>query len=146
MRSYLSRISRLCAFSLLCGVLIGCAAKKGVESATSSHSVSIVRDTLRDSVYIINNVHERDSIVMYMRGDTVYKDRWKILTEYQDRWRDRWRTEIQHDTIIKTDSVRVTVEKRLTRWQQVRIWGGNIMFVLILGAALVIALKCLRLI
>ena len=61
-----------------------------------SELFSIVRsvDTVvvRDSVF----VSER------LRGDTVY------LTRVE--WRDRWRTRIVHDTVVKTDSITQVIE------------------------------------
>ena len=61
-----------------------------------SELFSIVRsvDTIvmRDSVF----VSER------LRGDTVY------LTRVE--WRDRWRTRIVHDTVVKTDSITQVIE------------------------------------
>lgn len=138
---------------LLLGALIaislmtaGCATKKAVEHTQQSQITSIVRDTVRDSVYINNNVYRHDSVIIYTKGDTVFKDRWKILTEYQDRWRDRWRTEIVHDTIVRIDSLTVTKEKQLTRWQSIQIWGGRVFFVIMLGIAAIIALKMTKVI
>ena len=61
-----------------------------VASAASMASTTIhTRDTifLRDSIFI----SERQ------RGDTVYLTR----TEF----RDRWRTHLVHDTVVKTDSI-----------------------------------------
>ena len=54
--------------------------------------------------------HAVDTVVIYdsvfirelQKGDTIFRDR----TEY----RDRWRTQIIHDTIIKTDSIVRVIE------------------------------------
>ena len=63
---------------------------------TDRHQIHILQraDTIvvRDSVF----VSERQ------RGDTVYLTR----TEY----RDRWRTQIVHDTIVRTDSIVQVIE------------------------------------
>ena len=59
------------------------------ESHISQHVDTVV---VRDSVF----VSERQ------RGDTVYLTR----TEY----RDRWRTQIVHDTIVRTDSIVQVIE------------------------------------
>lgn len=63
--------------------------------------------TQRDSIFV------KDSIYMWMQGDTIYKE--KISVIYKDRWRDRYLC----DTVIKTDSVRVPypVERQLTKWE-----------------------------
>lgn len=81
--------------------------------------VSIQRDTLyqerRDSVV----VHDRDSIFIREKGDTIY--------QYIERW--RYRDRVVHDTIVRTkvDSVAVErekmvkVEKPLSWWQRVKL-------------------------
>lgn len=63
--------------------------------------------TQRDSIFV------KDSIYMWMQGDTIYKEKFSVI--YKDRWRDRYLC----DTIIKTDSVRVPypVERQLTKWE-----------------------------
>ena len=71
--------------------------------------------TQRDSIFV------KDSIYMWMKGDTIYKEKFSVI--YKDRWRDRYLC----DTIIKTDSVRVPypVEKQLTKWQQIKLDIGE---------------------
>ena len=64
--------------------------QNGSELFNVVHSVDTV--VVRDSVF----VSERQ------RGDTVYLTR----TEY----RDRWRTQIVHDTIVRTDSIVQVIE------------------------------------
>lgn len=58
---------------------------------------------------------------MWMQGDTIYKEKFSVI--YKDRWRDRYLC----DTIIKTDSVRVPypVEKKLSKWQQIKLDIGE---------------------
>ena len=129
MKSYFRQILILSAFLIVGWQLIGCASKKAVERKESSHVASIVRDTLHDSIYIYNNVHVRDSVIILQQGDTILKEKWKVVTEYQDRWRDRWRTHLVHDTIIKRDSI--YIEKRPSKLQQLRNGIGNIAIVII---------------
>ena len=71
--------------------------------------------TQRDSIFV------KDSIYMWMQGDTIYKEKFSII--YKDKWRDRYLC----DTVIKTDSVRVPypVEKQLTKWQQIKLDIGE---------------------
>ena len=71
--------------------------------------------TQRDSIFV------KDSVYMWMQGDTIYKEKFSVI--YRDRWRDRYLC----DTIIKTDSVRVPypVEKQLTKWQQIKLDIGE---------------------
>ena len=67
-----------------------------------------------------DSVHIRDSIFMYQRGDTIFKDRWH--TEYKDK--------LVMDTafIYKNDSIPVPypVEKQLNKWQQLKMDIGGI--------------------
>jgi len=71
--------------------------------------------TQRDSIFI------KDSIYMWMQGDTIYKEKFSVI--YKDRWRDRYLC----DTVIKKDSVRVPypVEKKLSKWQQIKLDIGE---------------------
>ena len=71
--------------------------------------------TQRDSIFV------KDSVYMWMQGDTIYKEKFSVI--YKDRWRDRYLC----DTVIKTDSVRVPypVEKKLTKWQQIKLDIGE---------------------
>jgi hypothetical protein len=52
----------------------------------------------------VDTVVVRDSVFVreVMKGDTVY------LTRVE--WRDRWRTHIVHDTILRTDSIVQVIE------------------------------------
>ena len=66
-----------------------------VASATSTASASIhTTDTIiiRDSIFLRE----------YVAGDTVFRDR--------IQYRDRWRTHIVHDTVLKTDSIVQVIE------------------------------------
>lgn len=77
--------------------------------------------------YVYQDVHHRDTIVTkdsvyireYVKGDTVYIEKYKDRFVYRDRWRD--------SIIVKRDSVavetlkEVKVEKPLSWSQKVRI-------------------------
>ena len=66
-----------------------------ITSATSTASASIhTTDTIiiRDSIFLRE----------YVAGDTVFRDR--------IQYRDRWRTHIVHDTVLKTDSIVQVIE------------------------------------
>lgn len=90
---FMRYLSSLFLFFLL--VSCKCLSPTTIASAVSMASTTIhTRDTifLRDSIFI----SERQ------RGDTVYLTR----TEY----RDRWRTHLVHDTVVKTDSIVQVIE------------------------------------
>ena len=79
---------------------------------------------LRDSVYI----YER------MKGDTVYLTR----TE----WRERWRTQIVHDTIRNTEYVTQTIESPPQRYVPKFYKTSTILFYLsLLVMAVIIFIK-----
>ena len=59
-----------------------------LSTATHSHDTLIIRD----SIFVRE----------YVAGDTVFRDR--------IQYRDRWRTQIIHDTIIRTDSITQVIE------------------------------------
>ena len=85
------------------------------------------RDSIRyDSIY------QRDSIYTLVKGDTVYQYRYKYLYRYL--------TTNRTDTILKNDSIRVPypVEKKLTRWQTVKMELGGWAIGVILLLAFVI--------
>lgn len=66
-----------------------------------------------------DSTHVHDSIFMYIKGDTVFRDRWH--TEYKDR--------LLLDTtyIERTDSIQVPypVEKKLSKWQAMKMELGG---------------------
>lgn len=79
-----------------------------------------VAHIVTDSVY----VEKHDSVVSYVKGDTVTIEKW--------HWRDRWRDKVSHDTIYKSRVDTVTVVKpvgeateKLTKWQKTRIKIAN---------------------
>jgi hypothetical protein len=77
-------------------------------------------NTVHDSVYL--EVLKHDSVVIEKLGDTVYINKWHTL------YKDRWRENIQIDTLIKTDSIQVPypVERKLTKWEKIKMDAGGI--------------------
>lgn len=84
---------------------------KARESIVVQHDTTVVHH--RDSI------HQRDSIYIreWMKGDTVYIDRWHDRTFYRDRWRDSVQIREVHDTT----TVEKKVERELTAGQKVKI-------------------------
>ena len=78
-------------------LLVSC---KSLSPTTIASAASIASTTIhtRDTIFL------RDSIFLSerQRGDTVYLTR----VEY----RDRWRTHLVHDTVVKTDSIVQVIE------------------------------------
>lgn len=63
----------------------------------------------------IDSVHVVDSVLIYIKGDTMR----------ETRFRDRWREIIVRDTIIRCDTIPkieiVEVEKKQTFWEMVKL-------------------------
>ena len=115
--------------------LVSCRSASCVESVVQEFRSSDVQNfrsvdtvVLRDSVYI----YER------MKGDTVYLTR----TE----WRERWRTQIVHDTIRNTEYITQVIEKppvryvpKFYKWCTVALWA--VLGVLVVVVALKVWLR-----
>lgn len=78
-------------------------------------------DTVRELAVRIDSVMTRDSVAVYIRGDTVF----------MTKWRDRFRYSERVDTVYRSvaDSIRVPqpypVERKLTAWEQTKMdFGG----------------------
>ena len=79
--------------------------------------VDKVKTEYRDVVRI-DSVYNRDTVAMYIAGDTVFKE--------VTKWRERWRLRV--DSFTRVDSVPYAVEvvrevNRLTPWQHRQIVG-----------------------
>lgn len=107
-----TRIYLLFSLLILWG---GCASKK---VGTTDYKVVEIHDTLRLEVERMDSVFVRDSVRIWMQGDTIFRDRWR--TEYRDRWRDKVRDVVREraDTIVQTKVI--YKEKRLTLWERMK--------------------------
>lgn len=93
-----------------------------------------------DSVYIDrfqhDSIYQRDSVFVnrWTAGDTVYQD--KVV------WKYVYRDKVVYDTvaILRSDTVRVPypVERRLTKWEQVRLNVGGWVIALVVITILVV--------
>jgi hypothetical protein len=75
----------------------------------------ITRDSIQlDSVYV------KDSILIRQNSDTVFLDKYRYVYKY--KYIDKV------DTVLRVDSVEVPypVEKKLTRWQQIKMDFGAV--------------------
>ena len=88
----------------------------------------------RDSIRF-DSIYEHDSIFIFLKGDTVYKEKY--------RYRYRYLTINKTDTIIMTDSVQVPypVEKQLSRWQQMKIELGGWAFGMVIISLIVFIIR-----
>lgn len=115
---------------------IGIVACLLLGSCTTTKYIPVVEyhtDTLYQNHVQHDSIHVRDSVYFheYVKGDTVYQEKTRWLTE--------WRERLKIDTVFKakTDSVPVPypVEKKvpaeLSKWQSFRIVLGDIVLFLI---------------
>ena len=110
-------------------VLQSCRCVSGVTSNVESQDVQVLR--------FVDTIYQHDSIFIreIVRGDTVYLTR----TE----WRDRWRTQLVHDTIIHTDSIVRVIEHPPERYVPKFYKGCTIALWAVL--ALAIGYVCIKL-
>ena len=85
----------------------------------------------RDSIQI-DSIYQQDSVYVLVKGDTVYQYKYKYLYKYQYLNRT--------DTVTKIDSVQVPypVEKKLTKWQSLKMELGGWAFGLVIAFILII--------
>lgn len=85
----------------------------------------------RDSIRF-DSIYQRDSVYMFINGDTVYLYKYKYLYRYL--------TINKMDTVIKVDSIQVPypVEKQLSRWQSIKMELGGWAFGIIIVFALIV--------
>lgn len=125
-------------------LILGCSCAKSATNNTvyrdSAHT-SARRDSVNQrqihwqDTRQHDSIFKHDSVLVYIKGDTVIKERWHNLTT------TRWRTTTKTDTIVGdiytfvTDTVKVKyyvnryktkeVEKPASTWQKVRLFFGD---------------------
>lgn len=93
----------------------------------------VMYQTKVDSVIHRDSIIVHDSVTLWKRVDTVYKEKYQVM--YKDRWYDRHHT----DTVIRRDSIRVPypVERSLTRWERWRMklggYAGIAIIIVVMG-------------
>ena len=88
----------------------------------------------RDSIRF-DSIYEHDSIFLFVKGDTVYKEKY--------RYKYRYLTINKTDTVMLTDSVQIPypVEKQLTRWQRMKIELGGWAFGMAIISLIVLIIR-----
>lgn len=125
-------------------LILGCSCAKSATNNTvyrdSAHT-SARRDSVNQrqihwqDTRQHDSVFKHDSVLVYIKGDTIIKERWHNLTT------TRWKTSTKTDTIVGdiytfvTDTVKVKyyvnryktkeVEKPASTWQKVRLFFGD---------------------
>lgn len=125
MNKHKGLLARGAVLVLLLAVCASCSPKI-VERIVVQHDTTTVhhRDTTfrRDSVYIRE----------WMKGDTIYIEKYKDRYIFRDRWRDSVSVREIHDTT----AVEVKVEKPLSWAQKAKIGAFPWLVLAVIGAAL----------
>lgn len=111
----------LALFCLLCG----CRQTQYVPVVTILHDSIYLTQMQRDSILRYDSVYVAD------KGDTVWLEKYKYL--YRDRWRVDTLVSVRTDTV----SVPYPVERKLTRWERVKLEAGG--YAIVVGALAVLA-------
>ena len=110
----------------------GCSPKI-VERIVVQHDTTTVHH--RDTTYHRDSIYIRE----WMKGDTVYVDRFRDRYVFRDRWRDSISVREVHDTT----AVEVKVEKPLSWSQKAKIGAFPWLLLTLIGAVLWIFRKYL---
>lgn len=124
-------------------MLTGCATKR-IETHTDTGTTIIRTDTLRDSIFHTDSIYILDSVFVMAKNDTIIKERWRTQIQYRDRWHDRWHEVATTDTITKVVTEQKVTEKKLSKWQQLQMWLGRILLLLVAGIAAIIAVRLIK--
>ena len=125
-------------------LILGCSCAKTAQNNTVYHDsahTSVRRDSVnhRQSHWKETQQHDsvfkQDSVLVYIKGDTVIKERWHNLTT------TKWKTTTKTDTIVCdkyvffTDTLKVKyyvnryktkeVEKPASTWHKIRLFTGD---------------------
>lgn len=125
-------------------LILGCSCAKTAQNNTVYHDsahTSAIRDSVNQRQIHLqytqqhDSVFMHDSVLVYINGDTVIKERWHNLTT------SRWKTTTKTDTVVVdiykfvNDTVRVKyyvnryktkyVEKPVSTWKKIRLFIGD---------------------
>lgn len=125
-------------------LILGCSCAKSAANNTiyrdSAHTSTRHDSVNQRQIHWQNtrqhdSVFKQDSVLVYIKGDTIIKERWHNLTT------TKWKTTTKTDTIVGdiytfvTDTVKVKyyvnryktkeVEKPASTWQKVRLFFGD---------------------
>ena len=118
-------------FALVCAMIFGSCKTKYV-AVPEYHTVLVEK---HDTTHTRDSIYQRDSVYMWMQGDTIWKEKYQVL------YKDRWREKIVYRDSVKIDSVRVPypVEKPVSKWQKAK--DSALLVLLAMVAALVALVK-----
>lgn len=111
---------------LLASAICSCRSVEYIPRETIKHDTIYINKLIKDSIYL------KDSVYIHSKNDTVFVEKYKY--KYIDK--------VVRDTsyVVKSDTISVPypVEKRLTRWQQLKLDIGGISIGIIIITILVV--------
>ena len=116
----MKQIARILPF-LFCLLLPGCRTIKYVPVE------SIRLDTMYVSKIYRDSIKEKDSILIVLKGDTIFRDRYKIIDRWSVRTDTFWRVRID------TAQVPYPIEAQLTGWQKFKISAGEVLIGIVIA-------------
>lgn len=123
---------------MLAVVLCGCRTKYITETEYKEVPV-VLHDTVAKNIWRIDTTIVKDSVYFAIKGDTIYKERYK----------NKWRIQVVHDTISKVVTIPVEIVRTRTKTKTVvkevnRIYLWQKVLMLIGGASLIYFLALLH--
>lgn len=133
-----SAVAVILALVMLAVVLCGCRTKYITETEYKEVPV-VMHDTIAKNIWRIDTTIVKDSVYFAIKGDTIYKERYK----------NKWRIQVVHDTISKVVTIPVEVVRTRTKTKTVvkevnRIYLWQKVLMLIGGASLIYFLALLH--
>lgn len=91
----------------------------------------------RDSIRF-DSIYQHDSVFIIVKGDTVYKEKYKYSYRYL--------TINKTDTVMKIDSIQVPypIEKQLSRWQQMKLELGGWSFGIVIVSLVFLVIRFVK--
>lgn len=116
----MKQIARILPF-LFCLLLLGCRTIKYVPVE------SVRLDTMYISKIYRDSIKEKDSILIVLKGDTIFRDRYRTIDRWSVRTDTFWRVRID------TAQVPYPIEAQLTRWQKFKISAGEVLIGIVIA-------------
>lgn len=117
-------------FLVIVGMLTSC--RTQYVPVPEYHTMTVEK---HDTLLRLDSIFQRDSVIMRMQGDTVWKEKYII------RYRDRIVGKTVYRDSVKVDSVRVPfpVERKLNAWERAVLSAAKpVIIVLILPLSLML--------
>lgn len=106
-----------------------------IEKTDSLKHLSSRIDSLLKESTKRDSIHEKDSVVVMIKGDTVMVDRWHTVYKEHTNYDTQKEKEIVHDTVYQThteyidkyvDKEVIVEVNKLYWWQKTLMWIGGI--------------------